>query len=469
MKGVNVMRLPPSVAVLGLFALGSLASLSVVGCGGGASSTTSTGNSSLSLAKSSVERDPVSATSSADLKLAVTANNAFAIDLYSRVAKGTPTNVLTSPISASLALTMTYAGARGTTASQMATALHFDPAAGSIFNGQNALSQALAARAASAFKIAQQAATEPGGVVPSPSADDYQLDVVNSVWGERAYAWESPFLDVLAKSYGTGVYLEDFASSPDPARLAINAWVSAQTADKINNLLGSGTLDTTTRVVLVNAIHLKLPWALPFTASQTKPGPFTKSDGSVVQASFMNQANFWSYVDDGQAQRVALPLTGNELEVVFALPHGDLATYEAALAAGTASLDPKSLEGGYVAVQVPKMTFTSAPFELTSALQAMGMTQAFDPSADFSGMCAHPSDGEPIYFSDVVQKSTLALQETGVEAAAATAVFEDAAVAEAPPPQVLLNRPFVLSIIDSTTGAILFLGHIADPTDQGGP
>ena len=461
------MRFPSSVAVLGLFALGSLASLSAAGCGGGGASTTSTGNGSLSLAKSSVERDPVSATSSADLKLAVTANNAFALDLYSRVAKGTATNVLTSPISASLALTMTYAGARGTTASQMAMALHFDPAAGSIFNGQNALSQALAARAASAFKLAQEQGPDPSGMVPS--ADDYKLDVVNSVWGETHDAWESPFLDILAKSYGTGVYLEDFASSPDPARLAINSWVSAQTANKINNLLGPGTLDTTTRVVLVNAIHLKFPWALPFTASQTKPGPFTKSDGSVVQANFMNQSNFWSYVDDGQAQLVALPLTGNEIQVVFALPHGDLPTYEAALAAGTASLDLKNLGGGYVAVQVPKMTFTSQPFELTSALQAMGMTQAFDPSADFSGMCAHPSDSEHIYFSDVVQKSTLALQETGVEAAAATAVVQDAAVADGPPPQVILNRPFVVSIVDSTTGAILFLGHIADPTDQGSP
>ncbi len=123
------MRFASSVVVLGLFALGSLASLSVVGCGGGASSTTPTGNSSLSLAKSSVERDPVSATSSADLKLAVTANNAFALDLYSASAKGTATlNVLTSPISASLALTMTYAGPAERRPSQMATALHFDAA-----------------------------------------------------------------------------------------------------------------------------------------------------------------------------------------------------------------------------------------------------------------------------------------------------------------------------------------------------
>jgi serpin B len=305
----------------------------------------------------------------------------------------------------------------------------------------------------------------------APSADDYQLDIVNSVWGEDTYPWESPFLDVLAKSYGTGVYLEDFASQPDVARQAIDTWVSAQTAGKIQDLLAAGSLDTTTRIVLVNAVHLKFPWAFPFDATQTVPGSFTRGDGTSVQASFMHQTNFLPYADDGQAQLVALALTGNELEVVFALPHGDLSTYESALTAGTASLTAPldQAEPPNVEIEVPKLTFTSQPFSLTGALQGMGMTQAFDPSADFSGMCAHPPDGQPLYFSNVLQKSTLALEETGVEAAAATAVFEDAAVAAAPPPQVFLNRPFVIGIVDTTTGAILFLGHIADPTDAGDP
>jgi serpin B len=449
--------------IVGSCVLGSAA------CGGStnAAGEGSTQEGALAIAKSTATRDAVdtspTATPSADLKLAVAANNAFALDLYARVRANAPTsNVFMSPISASLALTMTYAGARGTTASQMAKALHFDPSAGSIVNGQNALSQALASRAPTAFKLAQQAGEG------TPSADDYELDVVNSVWGQKSYAWESPFLDVLAKSYGTGVYLEDFASAPDPARLAINAWVSAQTADKINDLLPSGTLDTSTRIVLVNAIHLKMPWALPFDT--TAPGSFTKADGTTVQATLMTQTNFLSYEDDGQAQLVAMPLTGGSLEVVFALPHGDLSTYEDAIAAGTEPLKVNLVgQQTNVVFEAPKMTFTSQPFSLSSALKAMGMTQAFDPSADFSGMCAHPPDGEKLYFSDVLQKAMIGLSENGVEAAAATAVFKDAAISTDPPPQVLLDRPFALWIADTETGAILFLGHITDPTDAGSP
>jgi serpin B len=449
--------------------LGFLAFLSA--CGGSGSGAPTGDGSALSEAKSTVQRDPVVAASSANLQIAVTANNAFALELYSRVrASGAGANVFLSPLSASLALTMTYAGARGTTATQMATALHFDPADGSIFDGQNALSQALAARAPAALAIAQRAANGGAGASAVPSADDYRLDVVNSVWGQKTYPWEGSFLDVLARSYGTGVYLEDFVTSSEPARQAINAWVSTQTADKINDLIPAGAIDATTRLVLVDAIHLKLPWALPFQPAQTSPGPFARSDGTSVTATFMNETTDLPYVDDGQAQLVALPLAGNELEVVFALPHGDLATYEAGLTTGSALALMPQAESTSVSIQVPKLTYTSAPFSLAAPLKAMGMTQAFDATAaDFSGMCADPPDGETLYVSDVVQKATLGLQETGVEAAAATAVFVDASLSIATPTSIHLNRPFVMAIVDTTTHAILFLGHIGDPTDAGSP
>ena len=129
-------------------------------------------------------RIPVSAISPGSLDAAVAANNAFAVDLYERLdTDAGTTNLLTSPISASLALTMAYAGAQGPTATEMATALQFDPDAGSIFDGQNALTQALASRGAAALAVATQTATQ--GELPAPSASDYELQVVNSVWGEQ--------------------------------------------------------------------------------------------------------------------------------------------------------------------------------------------------------------------------------------------------------------------------------------------
>ena len=335
------------------------------------------------LDQASVPRDPASSIDPAAVDGAVAANNAFAFDLYAHVlaAQTAPGNLVTSPISASLALTMTYAGAQGQTATEMASALHLGSAAGTIFDGQNGLSAALASRAATALAAGQQLASE--NEQPAPSASDYQLQVVNSVWGEKTYPWAQPFLTTLAKSYGTGVYTEDFVNQFEPARLAINGWVSTQTADKINDLLPQGSLDDTTRMVLVNAIHLKLPWESPFQTGATADATFTKADGSTVSAPFMNQTEELAYVDDGQAQIVAIPLVGQQLSLVIAVPHGDLATYEAGL---TSIAVPSS--GANVALSLPKFNFTSPTFSLARSLQAMGMVQAFDPSRPGSRACA---------------------------------------------------------------------------------
>jgi serpin B len=432
-------------------------------CGGNTSPAGRSGG--LSVAQSAVVREPVGDVAQASIAAAVNANNAFALDLYAHVRESAPAgNLLTSPVSASLALTMTYAGAKGATSTQMASALHFGTDSSAILEGQNALSQVLAQDASDALKSDTQSASASGS--PAPSPDDYAVQVVNSVWGQTSYPWAPSFLDVLAKNYGAGIYQEDFASQPDPARLAINAWVSDSTANKINDLLPAGSIDPNTRMVLVNAIHLKLPWATAFSKSNTAPSTFTTGSGGTVNDFAMTQSLETGYADDGQAQIVSLPLAGHALRVVIALPHGDLATYEKGLSVSSMPFQP--LGSAQVALSLPKFAFTSPTFSLTAALMAMGMTDAFKPGiADFTGMCAQPPDGR-LYVADVLQKAMIAAQETGIEAAAATAVILARHASISMPVAMVVNRPFLVAIVDAT-GAILFLGHIDDPTATGGP
>jgi serpin B len=165
-------------------------------------------------------------------------------------------------------------------------------------------------------------------------------------------------------------------------------------------------------------------------------------------------------------------LSNQQLAVVVALPHGDLATYEAGLAATSAGLAMPT-DTALVQLSVPKVSFTSPTFSLATALKAMGMPIAFDSvNADFKGLCTDPPDGDNLFISDVLQKAMIAMQETGVEAAAATAVLVagDSAVEEPPPVPIpmIVDRPYVLSIVDIATGAVIFLGHIVDPTQTGG-
>ncbi len=266
------------------------------------------------------------------------------------------------------------------------------------------------------------------------------------------------------------------SAAPDKARRTINTWVSDETADKINNLLPKGSIGGSTEMVLVNAIHLELPWASAavFSTYLTGDADFTTGAGATVSTSFMNQTSSLQYGDDGKAQTVALPLAGGQLAVVVTLPHGDLATYEADLTADSPAL---AVPAGNTDVQLslPRFSFTSPSFSLGSALKAMGMPIAFVPgSADFEGLTADPAAAQGIYISDVIQKTMIAVQETGVEAAAATAVVLDGSSSSSsstPPPPVPMNvnRPFLISIVDQPTGAVLFLGRVEDPTAVGGP
>ncbi|MEO8906066.1 MAG: serpin family protein [Polyangiaceae bacterium] len=126
-----------------------------------------------------------------------------------------------------------------------------------------------------------------------------------------------------------------------------------------------------------------------------------------------------------------------------------------------------------VGLSLPKVNFTSETFSLADALSDMGMKKAFKANAaDFSGLCAHAADGAHLYVSDVLQKAMVSMQETGAEAAAATAVVVGAGSAQLPPPSpdpvpMIVNRPYLVAIVDNPTGALLMLGHIQDPSVAG--
>jgi len=421
-----------------------------------------------SIARSEVARDSATSIPAATLEAIVDADNAFAFDLYDQArVDAASDNLILSPLSISLAMSMTYAGAQNTTASEMAKSLHFDAPGLDVHGGQNALSQALASRAADALAAAEINAQQAGSEAPSP--DDFRLHIVNSVWGDGSYTWEQPFLDTLARSYGTGVYLADFIHQYDAERVRINTWVSEETHDKINDLLPDGSLNDLTRMVLVNAMHLKMPWEMPFSAEATAAGPFNKTDGTAVSADFMSQQESFSYYEDDNMQLAALPLVGRHVSFVVALPKGTLGDLESSLTSGTWKTAWEGRGPQLVALKLPKFSFTSDSIKLKDTFEALGTVQAFDPDqADFYGMCKEPPNGEQLFIAEIIHKAMMAVDENGVEAAAATAVIMAGDTSVAPEPvAMVVDKPFVVAIVDEPTGALLFLGHITDPTAEG--
>ena len=379
-----------------------------------------------------------------DLEELTSGHRAFAFDLY-RVLCEEEGNMFYSPYSISLALAMTYAGARGETERQMAATLHFTLPGDRLHPAFNALDLALASR---------------GEGAQGKDGQGFRLNIVNAIWGQRGYTFLPEFLDTLAQNYGAGLRLLDFAQDPEAARVTINDWVGEQTEDRIQDLIPPGVIDALTRLVLTNAIYFNAAWAEPFETDLTTDGPFHLLDGGEVVVPMMQQTTELGYAEGQGYQALELPYDGRELAMVILLPQeGQFEAFEDSLNASRVEAILESLTYRQVALTLPRFRVESA-FSLAEALQAMGMPDAFAPDrADFSGM-----DGaRNLYIGDVLHKAFVSVDEAGTEAAAATAVVMKVTGIPEAPVEVRVDRPFVFLIRDLGTGTILFVGRVVNP------
>jgi serpin B len=411
-------------------------------------------------ARSALARDTAPVLTDAEKQAVADGSDAFTTAMLGQLpADG---NLAYSPFSIGVALSMLYAGAKGQTATEIAQALHWTLPQARVAKAYDGSTLALATRADDAFAYTQKRAADSGGSLSAPDASNFRLHVVNSLWADQRMHFESPFLDTMAVDYGAGVTLANFSGAPDTERLAINQWVSDETLTRIQDLLPQGSVTPDTAVVLVNAIHLKLPWATELTPSSA-PAPFTTSSGSKVSTTYVGTVETCFWFEDASVQAVRVPLAGGKVSMIFAMPKaGDLKGFEAGLTGAKLAAIRTSMTSKSVDLALPKFRFTSASISLSDALKALGMKAALIAGqADLTGM---GSTGNPLYVSDVMHKAMVGLDEKGVEAAAATAVLiRDAAIFQ-PDVTFHADRPFFFAIVDEPTGNTLFAGRVTDPT-----
>jgi serpin B len=372
--------------------------------------------------------------------------DAFAVDLYGQV-RGEKGNLFFSPYSISSALAMTYAGAKGETAAEMAKALH------------------LAADQAARPEAIHTAYARLSAEFNAPGKP-YALNIANSLWGQQGYGFLPDFLALLEKSYKAGLYEVDFAKDTEGARRKINAWVERETKDKIRDLVPAGALQPVTRLVLANAIYFKGTWLSIFEKKQTRDGDFFVPGGRKVKVPMMHQTEPLRHFDGGGFQALEMLYKSGDLSMIILLPkkRDGLADLEASLTAERLAEWTAKLQDAHVAVALPrfKMTWSSG---LSGHLARMGMKLAFDPQkADFS-----PMNGgkEPLWIGQVIHKAFVDVNEEGTEAAAATAVVALGA-AEPPKPVVFTaDHPFLFLIRDVRSDCILFIGRVVNPAQSG--
>jgi len=404
------------------------------------------------IAKSTKDRLTNPPLAAGDLATQVRGNTAFALDLYQQTASDT-SNHLASPHSISIALAMLHGGAAGNTEKEMARALHFDLPQPAMHAAFDALDLALASRGQGAKGV-------DGG--------KFALEIQNAIWTRPDGKYLPDYLDLLALYYGAGLHLADFGADPELARQQINAWVAKQTRDRIKELLQQGDVGRATALVLTNTVYLNAAWEQPFEESATQPAPFD-AGGSKVSVPMMSD---WKskarYASGAGYQAVELALDGGEVAMLFLVPDaGTFASYRKTLTAAALEDVVGKLTTQTVDLKLPRFTF-SARTELRAALEALGMKDAFsDMAADFSRISgATPGSQAALVVKKVIHQAFVQVAEKGAEAAGATAVvMADGGISQpAEPVHLTVDRPFLFVVRDRPTGALLFLGHVVDPT-----
>jgi serpin B len=335
-------------------------------------------------------------------------NNDFAFALYGHLREELG-NLFVSPLSIRTVLVMVEAGARAETAAQMEEALRI-----SSTGESHHVAYAKAMRR-----------LRPAG------AASCEFEVASSVWGQDGAPLRSEFTDLMSRYYDGNVTLVDFVRAAGQARVSINQWAADKTRRKIQNLLPHGGVDAETRMVLVNAVYFNGKWQHPFKTSDTLDQPFHLESGGTVQVPLMQQQARCQYMQCAGYQAVDL---------------------------------------GYreVKVHLPRFQISWGTVDITAQLIALGMPLAFSrSSADFSGINGYQAPEErSLALSAVFHKAFVDVNEEGTQAAAATAASMAGGGTFEPPPTFRADHPFLLAIRDRWSGAVLFLGRVADPSRE---
>lgn len=371
----------------------------------------------------------------------VEGNNAFALDLYQRLnSKGK--NVFLSPYSISSAFGMCYAGARGNTKKEMSKVFHY-PA------DQEQLHKNFAELNGALEKIQKKRHVE--------------LNIANSLWAQNDYSFLSEYFSIIKKYYAAKIENVDFEHNPEKARKEINDWTEENTNHLIEEIIPQGVLTPLAKLVLASAIYFKGEWLSTFESERTKDEPFWVTPEHSKDVPMMRQDGYFEYAENRDIQALLLPYKGNDLSMVILLPRkkDGIRGLENRLTMKRITQWIGALQTQNTAIYLPKFAIESA-FSLKEYLTSMGMRDAFLwPGADFSGM-----DGtELLFLSEALHKAWVKVDERGTEAAAATAVIMTLGAAPNESVKVFrADHPFVFIIKENTSGSILFMGKVSDPS-----
>ena len=371
----------------------------------------------------------------------ISANNQFAMDFYSHISQENDENIFFSPWSISTAFAIAYEGARGDTSNEIGQMFGF------LSDNQKRTSE---------FKSTMDGLNQ----------DDskYQLSVANALWLAEEFEPFPEYVSTATEFYDSEVSTVDFVS--DDGVDKINAWVEEKTHEKIKDILKSGSTDELTRLAITNAIYFKGDWAVQFDETHTRTETFWNGDGQAMKIPLMHlEPARFDYAETDNLQILKMPYEGDKLSMLVLLPNENngLSALEKSLSVENLSIWQEHLDAKPVEVFMPKFKLETS-YDLKESLIGMGMSIPFSEGmADFGGIAPIS-----LYISQAAHKAFVDVNEEGTEAAASTAIVistESSRPPPPPPPVFRADHPFVFLIQDDSTGNILFIGRMTNPSE----
>ncbi len=382
---------------------------------------------------------------SPDVTALIAGNNVCAIDLYHALC-APDKNLVFAPYSISLALAMTYAGARGETAQQIAETARFTLPQDRLHTAFGALHT----------HLHTMPDTGPAPRMPVTGT----LRSGAALWGQDSYSFQAAYLECLERDYQSRLFAVDFAAHPEQARASANQWISEQTNGRITSGFPPGAITPLTRLAAACTMYFKDSWVSAFLPKDTKDGPFTLLDKTQAHVPLMNKKSFYPYLAGSGFQVLAVPYAMQRHVFVIVLPDaGRFLEVERTLTAQHFTAITKEEDFPQIRLLLPRFSF-EMPFALKDVLVNQGMPLAFTAHADFSGMAAT----DDLFLQHLGHHAFISVDEKGTEAGASIVqLFGLAGIKPPPPPEFHCTRPFFYAIVDWHTGTILFLGRVLNP------
>ncbi len=374
--------------------------------------------------------------------------NDLAVDLY-RELVSEEANIIYSPYSIALALSMVYSGSDGETATEFAEHLHFLP--------QNEHSASM-----SELQNSLDALHREDLPLEQINGDSvlFDINIANSFWVQEGYQLRKTYIEDLNRHYGADTKIVDFIANSVQVETDINKWIEEQTAGRIDGSFANELISPNARILLLNTTFFKGSWAHPFKESETNESSFYISSNSTVSVPMMHGKVRATYTENDVYQAIGLPYASQNVEMLIVLPKpGNFESFEQQFDTNILDEFERIAAVRDITLIMPKFELKNQ-FNVVEVLRAMGLVAPFSlEQADFDGIAPEPND---LYVSNVLHQASISVDENGTEAAAATGIA--ISVSELEPVTLVINRPFIYAVRERETGLVLFLGRVMNPS-----